>query len=924
MTKPLLIVFLMSGAVSFSDIMSYVTSSSLARDIQNCLFDKTQGIFYATTTAATGQPGIVKSTAPVGSSLPSFSSFNSNTVGKEYRDIVMVNDKTTTLPVTLAATLLSSEGKYDRFVVTHASAYAVSEVVYDSSVEWTDNPYGIYAPYAPYASPYGVAYVTPDAPYIYGAASSDSEIIALAATSNAVFSLAHIIGNDHLLLPGTVINVHGVDVMADSITIQSTAEAHQTVVDSRDFILGSATQVYDASNTAQLCYNHHLKTLYCAPKWITSSLTYSGSMDTCSVAAYRFDSDGLTLAQIPLVTDADGGAFLPGTSDDTSLQNIVGVSGAHKTLSVHQMGVMHTSKNKYHLIVLGGHGAITATGNNVYALPLVGPDGDCPGALANKSLAARDTRANNASDLYTASFAAAHVGNGALPWDAGDNDYTMVVVDDTVYVAVGNATVTTPGIYYSQAQFDSNGNIVGWEKWNLAAPRALGSVAGGDDNQGAVYKFAVNTVSGKIWVVPSDNTEVVRVPSWIQSEVTRSRRGGVVSRAVIDAARTPHEKVFDTLKDIKATYEWTVRDDTADAVETKLIAFVGTSNDDGKQKVVVIRSTHDDTTTTDENFRIIDAPSQEPILSVCFLQSPSEEATGILLVGTRTGLHAYLNAGRGGYVDGLGVADTHDLSAGHWDADCTWQQVHPSIFSHNISKIDCLYNDLYITQRSRDLLVGDTLHRIALSDIATNKILSTTPVLLFTANPSGTIPFILNHAVLPNINNHEHEQLVIGTYAGAHTVTWTGGIQSATNGTSLTITPITGTESHRICSITRTGDTGLQIVGQGSNNTNADIRVYAEASSDSMTSAVSSITSSPQYSTSSSSSFGATGAQIWTDGARKFSIASNALISQDGDISAEKISTLESDAFMGRKAQSVGLVDGIITVVTDKGSVYLK
>ena len=893
MTKRLLVVFLISGAVSFSDVHSYVTSASLGRDIQNCLFDQTQGTFYATTTAATGKPGIIKATAPVSSGIPQMSAFNSNTVGKEYRDIVMVNDKTTTLPVTLAATVLSQEGLYNRFVVTHANAYAESEIIEDSPAN---------------ESNYGVGYISMYDGYVYSDASDDSEILALAASPRAIFSLTRRINNNHFLMPGTAINVHGVTVTADDITIQMNDESFQTTLSATDFVPSKKRDIFDASSGAQLTYNDDLRALYCAPKWITSAHDYSDGV--CSVAAYRLNIDTLALTHTPLVT-SDNLPYLEGGG--AIYQNIVGVSSASKTLSVHQMGVMHTSTNKYHLIILGGHGEITETGDNVYALPLVGPHGDYPGALANVSLAARDTRANNGSSLYTAESIEARVGNGSLPWEAGDNGYTMVIVDDTVYVSVDNPTVTNPGIYYSQAQFGIDGNVVRWGNWTLAAPRALGSTASESYNKGAIKTFAVNRISGKVWAVPSDDTEAVKVTAWTETTIVGYRKRGNGTSV------SPHESLFNILKDIKRSCGWSVNNVDG---EVKLSAYVGTGKVDGKQKIVVLRSTHDDTDVGDNNFKVIDTPSQDPVLSISFFQSSSlGAATGMLLMGTGTGLYAYVKEdGTGGHVSGEGV-NTHILDDGYWN-DCDWQRVHPTIFTDSIVAIDSLYKDLYITQRSTSLTQEDTLYKISYSDIVDHNLAGATPVLIHTAGSGGSAPFLLSHAVVPVVGNSECEQLVVGTYGGVYTATLNGGVQSAEGEGSLTFSIIPGTQQHMVTEISRTSDTEVRVLSETSMHHSGDMRLYTGASTNDLQSAVTSLATVPSHTTSSGN--GPAGSQIWTDGARKFSILSNQLISHGGIMSYEKISKLESAIFMDRKLKSIDLVSGIVTVVTDTGTVYLK
>lgn len=916
MVKQVLCSLLIIFVFHFSFISSYVTSNLLERDITSCTFDQSYGIFYATTEQTVGEPGIITASTLTGAESPTLGGFNTNTIGRGFKNIIMVCNKTNTMPSTVAAITHSENGLFNRFVVTHATAYTMSNVVEDFASN--DNTYGVEAQ--------PTAYVYPDSV-------NDSEILGITACTNVLFSVTHRIHNN-FLAPGSVLTAHKITVTSTDITIDPTA--FQKRLDSRDFLVGTGvSQIANISDAVSICYNDNLKTVYCAPTWIKSGIgnTTDGIR---SVAAYRFNEEDYSLSSLSLHATANENSennWYDGLA--VSTQSIVGVVGNEKLLSVHQLAVMHTSTDKYYLIIFGGHGRLYQTGDQVYSLPLVGPDNLYTGSLANVSDATCSTRAENAQQLYTAASIPAQVGGGTLPWEVTNYLNHMVVIKDTVYVSVHNPSANRAGIYYSQAQFNNQGNIIRWTQWKLAAPRTLGATD--EDKQGAVKTFAVNIVSGKVWAIPSDQLDRVRVPSWIQ--VTRKREVRM-TRVPGGTPLSPHEALLATLSDISITAGWYIKDQEDYSIP--MSAYIGKGSR-GQYQLVITRNGPDDIEVNAQNFKIIDLPSDDAVLSVGFLQSPiaTDSPTGILLIGTQTRLYAYLNNTTkcGGYVNNVGdyniLADTHDLSAGYW-VTSRWYSVLPDVFDSNIASIDALYNDLYILERAKNVSQNDFLHKISISDIAANTLLEATPLVICSSNYSSkNFPYILNHVVMPSQDDPTTEHVIIGTYNGAFALTRPGGIQSTTTVEQVSMTPIEETRNQKIIVLSRTSNSEARVTAQNSLNKFEDKVLYVsplstgEVSSAllSTTPIVSSTNIIPGAQTNTlfpSIASSGTGQINWTDGARKFTILANNLVSQEGDIAEKKISKTEAEAFKGKRLQSIDIVGGIITVQTQDDALYLK
>ncbi len=98
--------------------------------------------------------------------------------------------------------------------------------------------------------------------------------------------------------------------------------------------------------------------------------------------------------------------------------------------------------------------------------------------------------AEKPGDVYTNQSPQAIVGSGSLL----PNDITDInVIGDSVFVSVKNpGNAETPGIFYSQAIFDSLGVIIAWTPWKKAL-------------SGPIKGFALDPICGNFWFIPNNS-----------------------------------------------------------------------------------------------------------------------------------------------------------------------------------------------------------------------------------------------------------------------------------------------------------------------------------------------------------------------------------------------------------------------------------
>lgn len=319
---------------------------------------------------------------------------------------------------------------------------------------------------------------------------------------------------------------------------------------------GSTPSPNDTANmaTPAMVYSQTLNKLYVGVNYTTGGQgNHAGGWGILifrvhpeSNGAYQLTAQQAQTTNLAANGNGDGGMYILTGS------NIVGVGpggtsavGRRASLSYHNLGVMHTSvgpvgvtgtKNAY-LIVNGGNGAradaaatiapttgATRVGNRVWAVPLVVNKkvGDVLqtndiGLFANTRRPAFNEVAAKSGDLYTTQTAAVTVGAGPLPCPGTTAPDQMWVDGDAVYCSINGTKSNTlsPGVYCSQACFDSTGRIAHWTEWAKIAPNELGDAI--DD--GGVSRFAVDANTTRMWAVDGAQTSL-RMSNWESSSLT--------------------------------------------------------------------------------------------------------------------------------------------------------------------------------------------------------------------------------------------------------------------------------------------------------------------------------------------------------------------------------------------------------------------
>lgn len=271
------------------------------------------------------------------------------------------------------------------------------------------------------------------------------------------------------------------------------------------------------ANAVDMHFDRHLQRLYIALEVTAGAGNNDGAR---AIAVGRMSGDILTLDEI-----APAAVF-------TSNNKIVGATGANQAVTIYKVRSLQTSSRLSYLIVAGGNGAAAATGNTIYALPLVdlGPTNETTsadhGKLAKFDATPQDsfhaqnpsflrvrgmtTPATTAAHVLTSASTAAIVGAGALPIAASQRITDLVALNDGVYVSISSTFDGTaePGVWHSQAILDELGRIKAWTPWRRAA--------GTDDK---IFGFALDHKSGDMWLMTGASASAIKIVNFSQWSV---------------------------------------------------------------------------------------------------------------------------------------------------------------------------------------------------------------------------------------------------------------------------------------------------------------------------------------------------------------------------------------------------------------------
>ena len=453
--------------------------------------------------------------------------------------------------------------------------------------------------------------------------------------------------------------------------------------------VGSATVTITnapASFDGDVCmhWDEFLQRLYVG----VQNTTDTGVNDSCyGIIIYRVDSNGALQTVAPVANAAT-------TIEDNT--RIVASRGTSVKIAILKLNVMRTSTGFSYLIIQGGNAVATSVRRLVYAVPLVytaADTGNLNGSLADINVTTFITQASGTSDLYTNSAVTspqASVGNGILPIDnaattEGVSD--MKVIGDTVYCSTYDDTLTNaPGVYYSQAIFDENGNIARWTDWAKAAPEELGN----STTDGSVGHFAVDATHGTIIASDKDTDQIVRRTAWTKTGNTNS----LVSKLNTDLS----DGCFSVFDLNQSTVNFgTVNDDPFNRYALfggrGKVAFAKVSTGASAEYTAA------ETVITDfsgvGNYLLTTISGDTaPVKVLGYSKWTSGTNPGFFFAGTKNGFYVYATTADG---TGHNPASFGNLDVDPFDGTFSWRQL--TAISGEPRAIKCIGLDVYILTR---------------------------------------------------------------------------------------------------------------------------------------------------------------------------------------------------------------------------------
>lgn len=200
--------------------------------------------------------------------------------------------------------------------------------------------------------------------------------------------------------------------------------------------------------------------------------------------------------------------LIPSAALSAAGDYIIAAVGPSKQVSIFNLAVMQTTTHLPYIVVVGGSGDPADTQTTVYALPLISQTGRLasktavpvqqfsntyPFALTNRAFT---TPVTTNADLFTQVDVPALVGFGAAPGPITD----MIVSGDAVFISVASTAGgdRMPGIFYSQALFDSFGRIKSWTQWQRCAGLAE-----------PVWGLALDEYFGNFWAFTGQTADTI-------------------------------------------------------------------------------------------------------------------------------------------------------------------------------------------------------------------------------------------------------------------------------------------------------------------------------------------------------------------------------------------------------------------------------
>ncbi len=494
----------------------------------------------------------------------------------------------------------------------------------------------------------------------------------------------------------------------------------------------------------------------------------------------NMDSGALVLESVCSFTPATAGdthsifTYLGSAAPGASL---TAQADTNLTISIHKVRTMETSTGQMYLIVNGSANALNMQDKNVvYSLRLSSTGNIVRNNTVTNGIYTANEffnggvngqiRTNAINQTFAGgldSVPGVTVGNEALPWENGLTSSVdhMEIIGDAVYVSrvVPRDGTNDPGVWCSQAQFDSYGTITGWTNWERVFP-SLNTQA--DDTR----FFAIDGYNGRVWQVQRDSRNIKR-SEWTTSSFGATSLpyalnqdiGGCASCVLDLPIKTPG------IHDIQGA---------ASYIHTSLALF------GGLEKVIFAMTKHDNANaiTTDFTSALYYLSTPLPSgagLTRCLGYSRYDNNAGLFgyfFAGCEGGLYVYANptAPYAGFPPGQATGISL-LNAVPFTT-FAWRPMASTQITGAVSQIESDMRDIYVVEQDITTQGGITSKLWKITILANVTAMDAAPAVLIAQSGSEGIPanavFTGFRLITDNQGNLSTHRGILSTNAGLY------------------------------------------------------------------------------------------------------------------------------------------------------------
>jgi hypothetical protein len=475
-------------------------------------------------------------------------------------------------------------------------------------------------------------------------------------------------------------------------------------------------------------WDNELQTLFVAGK----VRTHRNGQIVQAISKVKFNGDNIIISDViphnvnPLVANNNCIFVVRAGNSDVDKN----VEQSIKHVNIYKIRTMKTSTGKYYLIVNGGvspHGAFddvnNSQSNRIWALRY---NPDAEETIADGGTGQIVSNDNDGTVLTTDSLvfrgaAGLEGGNGGslavggeaisnMEFGVGHQATDMQIIGDTVYVSYSSFQVQQdfdPGVWASTAQFDENGVIIGWTKWERVYP----TVGNTNDDDRSKF-FSVDAATGQIWTVPRNNagatTQVFR-SEWTSEFTVETSLPYLLKRDF-------SEGCFSVLDLPKGTPG--IGNPGGNTRDNSLVLF------GGYEKMAFARTKYgnQNNETTDfsvaENYLKVDIPGCGVVRCLGYGRSVLNNQ-GYFFAGTDNGLYVYASGAGLGFNGNTGL--TNFDGAPFRDADnFTWQRMAADDITGPVTAIEAQGTSIFVVEQDAQGGLVSKLHRFEIgNDVAT-------------------------------------------------------------------------------------------------------------------------------------------------------------------------------------------------------------